>query len=205
MIVPPYWASFGDSYHYHSGSGNPSTYLVNIEDRNVGYVLTRNGNKILDPGDSAGQVSVVYSGMQFLFQMPGSGRLSVVSRLRAAEDLFYWGGLTNEVGGSNSAVTQGANFNMWLPPSVEEDGIAHNMVYYTAGGSDLDVWQYTFAALGELREFTFVSQARFEEGDWVLLNASIDTIQDVWVNDMDFNGYIENSWYITQLDVTAVP
>ena len=51
----------------------------------------------------------------------------------------------------------------------------------------------------------FVSQARFNAGDWVLMGALVDTFQDAWVDDMDFHGTVTNSWIITQLEVDGVP
>jgi hypothetical protein len=63
---------------------------------------------------------------------------------------------------------------MWI--SDPENEFINNFIYYTRG--DLEgYWENILAHEGELRQYTFVSQALFNAGDWVLLNAQIDNYQ----------------------------
>lgn len=203
-IIPPYHEQIGDLYAYHSGSGHFEEYLEHIEDKSIGSIHAYNHNQITDSGNSAGQVTYCHSGMLFYFQIPNSGRLSVRCTLRANQ-AFHSGYMLPDIwGASGAALTQGANFSMWVPPSLEVDGITHNMLYYTRGDED-GVFGGEFAHHGETRQYDFVSQARFNARDWVLLGALVDTFQDAWVDDMDFSGGITNSWIITQLEVDGVP
>jgi hypothetical protein len=134
--------------------------------------------------------------------MPSSGRLKVVSTLVASGDgLWHAGVLADDSGISSAHVTQGANYMMWI--SDPENEFIKNFIFYRRG-DDTGYWEYPLAVEGELRQYTFVSQARFNVGDWVLLNAHIDNFQDAWMNDMQFLGEVRNHWIISQIDVTSV-
>jgi hypothetical protein len=204
VFYPPYYNSFGDTWYTVEGEASFSRRLGHYEDRNTGLISTDNGNKILDPGNFARQVTGAYSGMQFYIQMPSSGRLKVVTNLVAyGYGLRHQGWMSTEAWGVSSAtVTQGANYMMWI--SDPENEFINNFIYYTRGDWE-GYWENILAYEGELRQYTFVSQALFNAGDWVLLNAQIDNYQYGRMNDMDFWANTISGWYITQIDVTSVP
>jgi hypothetical protein len=204
IFYPPYWSSFGDTYSIHKGSGTPRKTLWHYEDRSTGLLSTHNRNHLVDPGDSASHQTVAYSEMIFLFQMPSSGRLSVVCTLQPGE-LFHAGLLWNEWGWSEESIRQSAYFTISLPsdPGLAQDGIKYKMLDYPRV-DDEGYWEQTITDPGELRLYQFVSQTQFAAGDWVTLYADIVTFQDVWLNDYDFLGEVRNSWTIKQIDVTSV-
>lgn len=154
--------------------------------------------------DSARQVTYAYSGIQFPFQMPTSGRLKAEITLSCEYNGFNTGYLRDESGWSSAAITQGANLNIWLPSGSDGDSITHNMLYYTRG-EDEGTWSSVFARQSEVRTYNFISQKGFNSGDWVLLIAEIDTFQDVYVNDMSNRSSLVHYWRIVKLSITGVP
>ena len=203
VFYPPYHNSFGNTLNTNTGDGSFSVYLNHHEDRNTGLVSTNNHNEIMDPGERAVQETTVYSGMQFSIKMPSSGRLKVVTNLVAqGYGLLHQGWMDAELlGGSSASVVQGANYYMYI--SDRENEFVQNFIFYRRGDDD-GVWDAKLAYEGDVRQYTFVSQASFNTGDWILLNAYIDNYQWGRMNDMDFIGKMYSSWYISQIDVTAV-
>jgi hypothetical protein len=205
-FYPPYIAAvaYGDATDNHSGSGDFYANVGHREDANSGLVSTWTENSIQNAGDSARQVTYAYSGIQFPFQMPTSGRLNAEITLSCEYNGFNTGYLRDEWGWSSAAITQGANLNIWLPSGSDGDSITHNMLYYTRG-EDEGTWSSVFARQSEVRTYNFISQKGFNSGDWVLLIAEIDSFQDVYVNDMSNRSSLVHYWRIVKLSITGVP
>ena len=203
-FYPPYHAAYGDANSSHSGSGDFYPAYGYRADANSGLISTWTENNIQNAGDSARQETYAYATMQFYFRMPTSGRLKADITLSCEFNGFNTGHLRDETGVSGAAIIQGANLMMWLPDVIDGDGITQNMLYYTRG-EEAGTWRNVFARQSEVRVYSYNSRVRFNAGDWVLLNAEIDSYQNVWVNDMSIRANLDHYWRIVRLSITSTP